>query len=205
MIPEHQYVGGQPDSLGARGQVAQCRERIPITCPAAVRVRVRAAQCARCRSGGGSRAGPRSSATWATSSIEASFSQSALIRGSLITTGVADRQLRGVGAHPCIYPPASTGIDCPVMVRLSSLARNNARLATSSGEEISCNATPLRDFRALRSQRQPLVRRRCAAPICGTARCRWRRARCNCSGCRTGPTSSATVLVNARSDAFAVT
>jgi hypothetical protein len=34
-------------------------------------------------------------------------------------------------------PPASTGIYCPVIVVLSSLARNNARLATSWVDEMS--------------------------------------------------------------------
>jgi hypothetical protein len=43
--------------------------------------------------------------------------------------------------YPSMYPPASTTTDCPVIMRLSSLARNSAALAMSDGFEMSRSAT----------------------------------------------------------------
>ncbi len=141
VVGEHEHVGREADPARARREVPEGGERVPVPRATARDLRCRqrdvltAGEVVIAGAVGGlgdaqraprsPRPLPRARASWTTWSRPA-----------------CRRRARIVGAHPCMYPPASTGIDCPVIVRLSSLARNSARFATSSVDEMSRSATP---------------------------------------------------------------
>ena len=147
MVAEDEHVGREADPLGAGGEVAERRQRDPSTARRGGRAPRPARRRARCRSGGGSRAGPRSRRSARRPRSWPSSSQGAVRAGVHRHDRRADRQLASsiaVPLSPACTPPASTGIDCPVMVRLSSLARNSARLRDVLGRAEMSATAPLR-------------------------------------------------------------